>query len=233
MKKLLGLVLALILSFQVSAKPLEQDKLDLINQTIAELLSDGGNPIDVNMNFSNIFVDQNTLLVRAATLNAEILMSTLTVAAGVAVQNETLEINLSAEARPLQIGMDADAVQGLASTVFGFIERINAQGTYFAELKLESTTAGTSFNVNMIPVGPDAHPSFINAVMEGFIPADLENEVVRLALQARFSATQDLVVTAQTSLTNIMNDLVEGSLPADEDVSALLMIVSELLGTLF
>lgn len=233
MKKLLGLVLALLLSFQVSAKPLEQDQLDRINQTLAELLADGGNALDVDVNFSNIFVDQYTLLVRAATLNAELLMSSLTATAGVAVQNEMLEINLSAEARPLQLGMDADAVQGLATMIFGYIERINAQGTYFADLKLESTPAGTSFSMNMVPVGADAHPSFIDATMKGFIPADLENEVVSLSLQARFSATQDLVVTAQTSLTNIMNDLAAGTMPSDEDMSTLTEIVFELLGTLF
>lgn len=231
MKKLLTLALALVLSFQVSARPLEQDQLDQINAFIATLTQSSPAPFEVTATLSDVFLDDQTSLITAAKLN--------TVFAGIGTLNlgmQTLEgqltLGVSGSLNPLVTGIDDEAVESLLAQLLEFVRMINEAGKYSAQVTMNMSPEGKTLTIKLTPAGPDAHPSFIQATLSAFVPVTLENGDIALDLVAQFSAEQTLIVTAQTALTNIVNDLAKGQMPSDQDLETLQTLFQELIGTI-
>jgi hypothetical protein len=230
MKQLLTLVMALLMSLQISARPLDQAQLDQINAYIATLTQSSA-PFEVNATLADVFIDEQTSLIRAAKLKTEI-VGIATIDLGIETLQDQLIISASGSVQPLVIGMDDEAVQELVASLLGFVQMINDEGTYAAQVTTSDSVEGRALEVTLTPAGPNAHPSFREAKINAFLPASLENGDITIELTAQFDAQQDLIVTAQMTLTNIVNDLIKGQFPSDQDLETLQLLFQELIGTI-
>jgi hypothetical protein len=233
MKRILASVLAIIFSLTVIARPLDSDQLGRINDFIAQLVQDSDAPFGVSVELTSVLVDDESGLLTAATVKSTALGGLFSVTAGLAVAQDTVNIELTVEGLPAALGIDRTMVEGLLGELNNLARQVNDLGDYRADLSFSTGTAGTSAELTLTPVGPGADDAFRFAYIQGLIPADFENSPTTLGLLAEFNAGSELVVLVQTTLTNIITDLSEGREPSQDDIEVLTELITTLLGDLF
>jgi len=230
MRKYLIFLISGLLTLQVWARPIDQDVLDRINAFVNSMIQVNDLPTDISVVISNVHVDEQTELLRSARIDA-VLEGNSSVGAGVEITENNLNINLFAALMGSEFGLDEDQIQEFVLMANAFLAQINDAGKYSAKLDIFTAAEGQLFNLEILPVGPGAHPAFERAFIQVVIPADMETSALTISAKLSFNADSALVSVVQTTLTNIMNDLAQGDEPSFEDISALSEVLFELIAT--
>jgi len=227
MKKLLVALIISTVGLNANALNVSKSKLEKVNNFIAkEMRNDGVDSDELTVKVTKVNRKLFSKKVKSITAVADF-KNIVTAEAKMKIKKSDITIGVKASATLSQ--QDLMMIKSVLPMVQQYIDMLNTNDNFNLEFKQVSSEKGKTLTVVITPA--DEITSFKQSSLEVFVPKSAKDKLTAEA-KITINAKDELVVKAQTALTNIFNDLVNGKVPSEDDFRDLSEVIEVLLSNI-